>query len=431
MSIRGGRRRLRVFAVATIAALVVGSVASPATADETAVPSPDAVANAELLQPMCAVPADRDLAVTRTVWSVAKSRGVTAKVMLAAFEAGWVESHMNNLNCGDRDSLGVFQQRPSMGWCSPSSLCLNVTHATNKFLDQAIPNDRNNPGYTAGQLAQSVQRSAYPARYDQAESKARSMMAEVGGSRGADGERVSDFSGDGHADVLGVDATGKFWYYPNNGNRLSPRKQIGHGWQNFTHVMSADWSGDGSADVLGVTNDGRLMYYPNNGHTLYKSKPKQLGTGWGSFLHVMSADWSGDGKADVLAVNTAGKLLYYPHNGSGLSAPVEIGHGWDKFTQVTAADWSGDGKADVLCVDQAGNLYYYPHSGNGFGNRVQIGHGWGGFTSVWASDFSGDGKADVLGVSSSGDLYYYPHHNNGFSPRVKLGHGWGSFLHVM
>ncbi|MET7639700.1 hypothetical protein [Streptomyces sp. NPDC005438] len=135
-------------------------------------------ANAEILDSRCAVPADRDLAITQTVHQIASERGVTEKVMLAAFEAGWVESHMNNLNCGDRDSLGVFQQRPSQGWGTPEQ-CMDPVHATNAFLDQAIPNDANNPGYTAGELAQSVQRSAYPERYDQSEGKAREMIAEV------------------------------------------------------------------------------------------------------------------------------------------------------------------------------------------------------------------------------------------------------------
>jgi hypothetical protein len=83
---------------------------------------------------------------------------------------------MNNLNCGDRDSLGVFQQRPSAGWGTPEQI-MDPVFATNAFLDQAIPNDQNNPGFTPGQLAQSVQRSAFPERYDQSEVKAREMIA--------------------------------------------------------------------------------------------------------------------------------------------------------------------------------------------------------------------------------------------------------------
>jgi hypothetical protein len=39
-----------------------------------------------------------------------------------------------------------------------------LTRPSQQYLDQAIVNDRNNPGYTAGQLAQSVQRSEFPDR---------------------------------------------------------------------------------------------------------------------------------------------------------------------------------------------------------------------------------------------------------------------------
>ncbi|CAM3109126.1 peptidoglycan-binding domain-containing protein [Stackebrandtia soli] len=180
MSFRSGGRRLRVITVIAAAAVAFGLGTSTATAEPTPVVSSHE-ANAERLGIQCTVPPNHDPAIIRQLYSIGQSRGVTSKVMLAMFEAGWVESHMQNLNCGDRDSLGVFQQRPSQGWCTPASLCLDVAHATNKFLDQAIPNDRNNPGYTAGRLAQSVQRSAYPERYDQAESKARALIAEASG----------------------------------------------------------------------------------------------------------------------------------------------------------------------------------------------------------------------------------------------------------
>ncbi|WP_239086228.1 M23 family metallopeptidase, partial [Catellatospora methionotrophica] len=62
--------------------------------------------------------------------------------------------------------------------------------------------------------------------------------ANCGGSSGRH-DHVSDFSGDGAADVLGVDAAGLLWYYPNNGLALSPRVQIGNGWATFKHVMAA------------------------------------------------------------------------------------------------------------------------------------------------------------------------------------------------
>ncbi|NUT37208.1 MAG: VCBS repeat domain-containing M23 family metallopeptidase, partial [Hamadaea sp.] len=99
-----------------------------------------------------------------------------------------------------------------------------------------------------------------------------------GGSSRATGT-VSDFSGDGHSDVLGVDSTGDLWYYPNNNLALSTttRKQLGQGWGTFKHVMAADFSGDGHADVLGVDSTGDLWYYPNNNLTLSTTTRKQLG----------------------------------------------------------------------------------------------------------------------------------------------------------
>ncbi|WP_051852254.1 hypothetical protein [Streptomyces aureocirculatus] len=126
----------------------------------------------------CSVPAGHDPEVTRAVHRACVDLGVSSKVRLAAFEAGWVESHMNNLPCGDQDSVGVFQQRPSQGWGTVEQ-CGDVRHAAASFLRRAIDVDRRNPDYTAGQLAQAVQRSGFPERYEQAEAKARSLIEEA------------------------------------------------------------------------------------------------------------------------------------------------------------------------------------------------------------------------------------------------------------
>jgi hypothetical protein len=145
-------------------------------------------------------------------------------------------------------------------------------------------------------------------------------------------DHVSDFSGDGHADVLGVDGAGLLWYYPNNGLALPSRVQIGNGWATFKHVMAADFSGDGHADVIGVDSAGLLWYYPNNGLAL--SSRVQIGNGWATFKHVNAVDFSGDGHADVLGVDSAGLLWYYPNNGLALSSRVQIGNGWGSFPFV-------------------------------------------------------------------------------------------------
>jgi sugar lactone lactonase YvrE len=96
--------------------------------------------------------------------------------------------------------------------------------------------------------------------------------------------------------------------------------------------MAADWSGDGHADVLGVDAAGDLLYYPHNGNGL--SSPVTIGHGFQSFTSVVAADFSGDGHADILAVDAAGDLWYYPHSGNGFGARVQIGHGFGSCTFV-------------------------------------------------------------------------------------------------
>jgi Peptidase family M23/FG-GAP-like repeat/Tachylectin len=252
---------------------------------------------------------------------------------------------------------------------------------------------------------------------------------------GVDRERVSDFSGDGHSDVLGVTAAGVLMYYPNNNLTLSSStaRQLAQDWGSFQHVMAADFSGDGAADVLAVNAEGNLVYYPNNNYTISPTTARQLGTGWNTFSHVMAADFSGDGAADVLGVNAAGELMYYPNNNHALSSPTRIGTGWGAFTQVMAADFSGDGHADVLGVAANGDLLYYPKNGSALSSPTRIGTNWDSFSHVFASDFSGDGHADVLGVDADGNLMYYPNNNLTLSSSTarQIGANWGSFTHVM
>ncbi|MFS8103184.1 hypothetical protein LFM09_39255 [Lentzea alba] len=125
---------------------------------------------------LCRVPGVHDPDVIRIVHAVGLSLKVSDKVMLAGFEAGWVESHMNNLDCGDRDSLGVFQQRPSMGWGTPAEI-MDVAHASRRFFEYAVKVDR--PDLTPGLLADAVQRSCCPSRYDEALPRASAMLRQA------------------------------------------------------------------------------------------------------------------------------------------------------------------------------------------------------------------------------------------------------------
>ena len=73
------------------------------------------------------------------------------KIRLATFETAIVESGVHNLNYGDRDSVGVFQQRPSQGWGIGYSI-MDPAGAAGEFIRRAKINSARNPGYSAGQL---------------------------------------------------------------------------------------------------------------------------------------------------------------------------------------------------------------------------------------------------------------------------------------
>jgi hypothetical protein len=114
-----------------------------------------------------------DPAVAQAICRVLDRYDASPKVRLAAFEAAIVESGVHNLNYGDRDSLGVFQQRPSVGAWGTAAQIMNPEHAAKMFIVNAI---RKNGGQSAGQLAQDVQVSAFPDRYDAVAQQANALL---------------------------------------------------------------------------------------------------------------------------------------------------------------------------------------------------------------------------------------------------------------
>ena len=75
----------------------------------------------------------------------------------------------------DHDSLGLFQQRPSAGWGTPAQV-QDPEYAAGEFYERLV----EVPGWRAGRLtdvAQAVQRSAYPELYQQWEPMARALTS--------------------------------------------------------------------------------------------------------------------------------------------------------------------------------------------------------------------------------------------------------------
>ena len=101
----------------------------------------------------------------RTIAAVAQERGLPERAVVIALATAQQESRLRNLDYGDRDSLGLFQQRPSQGWGTEAQV-QDPVYAAGKFYDGLV----EVPGWETGRLteiAQSVQRSGFPEAYEQ------------------------------------------------------------------------------------------------------------------------------------------------------------------------------------------------------------------------------------------------------------------------
>jgi cell wall-associated NlpC family hydrolase len=115
-----------------------------------------------------------------TIVATARDMGAPPRAGLVALATAMQESTLRNLNYGDRDSLGLFQQRPSQGWGSPSQVT-DPVYATTQFVKHllAIPGWEALPVTVA---AQTVQRSAFPQAYAKWEGLAAQLAGQLAGS---------------------------------------------------------------------------------------------------------------------------------------------------------------------------------------------------------------------------------------------------------
>jgi Cell wall-associated hydrolases (invasion-associated proteins) len=114
----------------------------------------------------------------RTIVDVGRAMGVPARGRTVALATALQESTLRNLDHGDRDSLGLFQQRPSMGWGTPAQV-RDPEYAARKFYEALLRVD----GWEALPVtvaAQRVQRSAFPSAYAKWEGNAAALVSALG-----------------------------------------------------------------------------------------------------------------------------------------------------------------------------------------------------------------------------------------------------------
>ncbi|GHD66158.1 hypothetical protein GCM10010317_067160 [Streptomyces mirabilis] len=118
-----------------------------------------------------------------TISAVGTTRGLPERAVAIALATALQESGLRNIQHGDRDSLGLFQQRPSQGWGTTKQI-MDPTYAAGIFYEHLA----KVPDYTRLPLtvaAQRVQRSGYPQAYAKHEPDATLLAAALTGRAAA------------------------------------------------------------------------------------------------------------------------------------------------------------------------------------------------------------------------------------------------------
>lgn len=106
-----------------------------------------------------------------------------AQAAVIALATAWQESGLRNIDYGDRDSLGLFQQRPSYGWGTEEEI-MDPWYSSGRFYEELVKFDNwENRGIT--EMAQAVQRSGFPEAYRKHEPNAIALAGALRGSRPA------------------------------------------------------------------------------------------------------------------------------------------------------------------------------------------------------------------------------------------------------
>lgn len=114
-----------------------------------------------------------------TITGVAIGRDLPARAASIALATAYQESKLRNLAHGDRDSLGLFQQRPSQGWGTAQQV-RDPVYAANTFYD-ALEKIDGYQDMRITEAAQAVQRSGFPEAYQEHAAGARALASALTG----------------------------------------------------------------------------------------------------------------------------------------------------------------------------------------------------------------------------------------------------------
>ncbi|WP_435835282.1 heavy metal transporter [Streptomyces albus] len=178
-----GRTSRTFAACAVLLAVVAYAVVRGLTGQDGSVCTVRATGSAAARGPSAYSLKPEQAANAATIAAVASRRGLPEAAVTTALATAMQESHLRNVPHGDRDSVGLFQQRPSQGWGTAAQI-QDPVYSAGRFYDHLV----KVPGYERLPVtvaAQRVQRSGYPRAYARHEKNAALLTAALTGHAAA------------------------------------------------------------------------------------------------------------------------------------------------------------------------------------------------------------------------------------------------------
>ncbi|TWP50207.1 hypothetical protein FKR81_21075 [Lentzea tibetensis] len=284
------------------------------------------------------------MSCARAIVDVVKARGLDEHTAAIAITTTIVETNIKNLDGGDRDSRGLFQQRPSMNWGTPEQV-VDPVHATNEFINHLVKvsNWHSKP---IGEVCQDVQHSGTPtAYYGQAH----------------DGEVIADA-------LWGAGAPSKAALY------------------------SSDFNGNGSTDYA-VWRESDLMY-----NILFDSGGEYV-RDWGSPGEIpVAGDFNGNGNSDYVTFTQETGMWHILFDDGGV-----YDRQWGNPGDIpVAGDFNGNGKSDYVTYRPSDGTWHILFDDGGFYERQ-----WGSPGEIpVGGDFNGNGHSDYVTYSPEDGVWH-------------------------
>ncbi|MFY1687889.1 FG-GAP repeat domain-containing protein [Plantactinospora sp. WMMB782] len=334
-------------------------------------------------------------ACVRVIVLTVKNRGLPSHAATLAITTAIVESGIQNLNHGDRDSLGLYQQRPSQGWGTESQI-LDPVYATNAFLGAMLRKFPNNSWLTrpVGEVCQAVQISAFPERYgEQAGDGAKIAAAAWGGHSGA----AVDYDGDRRADLAlyrrNAQTGSSWWVKSVSGTQLLADHRYGGA---SDIPAPGDYDGDGRTDLALFRRDcvnGSTWWVKAASGTQLLADHR-----YGGCEDVPApGDYDGDGRTDLALFrrDCVNGSTWWVKAASGTQLLAD--HRYGGCEDVPApGDYDGDGRTDLALFRrnaQTGSSWWVKSVS---GTQLLADHRYGGASDIPApGDYDGDGRTDL------------------------------------